>query len=37
MDFEKKPIASGRIAIWIVAGAVGLYLLISGLAGIIGS
>lgn len=32
---EKKPIPSGRIAIWIVAGAVGLYLLISGLAGVI--
>ena len=33
---EKPRIASGRIAIWIVAGAVGLYLLISGLAGVIG-
>ena len=34
---EKPRLASGRIAIWIVAGAVGLYLLISGIVGIIGS
>ena len=34
---EKPKLASGRIAIWIVAGAVGLYLLISGVAGILGS
>ena len=32
---ENKPIASGRIAIWIVAGGVGLYLLVSGIAGVL--
>lgn len=33
---EKPRIASGRIAIWIVAGAVGLYLLVSGIIGVLG-
>ena len=33
---DEKRIASGRIAIWIVAGAVGIYLLVSGVAGVLG-
>jgi hypothetical protein len=31
---EKKPITPGRIVIWIVVGAVGLYLVVSGLIGV---
>jgi hypothetical protein len=33
---EKPATSSGRIAIWIVGGAVGLYLLVNGLIGILG-
>ena len=33
---EKKPtITFGRIAIWVIVGGVGLFLLISGIVGII--
>lgn len=32
---EKAKIPNGRIAIWVIAGGVGLYLLVSGLAGVL--
>ena len=34
---DKPNISTGRIVIWIVVGAVGLYLVISGLMGALGS
>ncbi len=37
MDEKKPGISSGRLAIWLVGGAVGLYLVISGLIGALGS
>lgn len=35
-DDKKKPtISFGRIAIWVIVGGIGLYLVISGLVGVI--
>jgi hypothetical protein len=35
-DDDKKPaISFGRIAIWVIVGGIGLYLVISGVVGII--
>lgn len=34
-DKKKQPITMGRIAIWVIVGGVGLYLVISGVVGII--
>ncbi|HUG51069.1 MAG TPA: hypothetical protein VLZ78_08740 [Terrimesophilobacter sp.] len=34
-DDNRKKIATGRIVIWIVVGGIGLYLIVSGLIGII--
>ena len=34
---DKPNISTARIVIWVVAGAVGLYLVISGLMGALGS
>jgi hypothetical protein len=35
-DDKKKPqISMGRIAIWVIAAGVGLYLVISGLVGVV--
>ena len=36
-DDEKKPgISNGRLAIWLVGGAIGLYLVVSGIIGALG-
>jgi hypothetical protein len=32
---NRKKIATGRIVVWIVVGGIGLYLIVSGLIGII--
>ena len=34
-DENRKKIAAGRIVVWIVVGGIGLYLIVSGLIGII--
>ena len=34
-DKKKQPITMARIAIWVIVGGVGLYLVISGLVGVI--
>lgn len=34
-DKPKNEISFGRIAIWVIVGGVGLYLVISGLVGVI--
>ena len=33
---KKKPIPPARIGLWVIAGVIGLYFLISGLSGILG-
>jgi len=32
---EKKPVSFARLAIWIVAGGLGVYLIVTGLVGVI--
>ena len=34
-DKPKNQISMGRIAIWVIVGGIGLYLVISGLVGVI--
>jgi hypothetical protein len=34
-DDNRKKVSTGRMIIWIVVGAIGLYLVVSGLIGII--
>jgi hypothetical protein len=34
-DDNRKKIATGRIVVWIIVGGIGLYLVVSGLIGII--
>jgi len=34
-DGEKKPVSFTRLAIWIIVGGVGVYLIVTGLYGVI--